>query len=117
MGRLCHLQNRCGKIEGREQKIMRKKLLIIVVILFCLFSVSASIIIWNVYEKTMSGNNFLSSGAEMQIKQGDTELQADVEESFLSGDGKALKEKRKGYVMQITVENSGDSGEDFAGTL
>lgn len=69
------------------------KLLKIVVILFCMFSVFAGIEKLDVYAKDALNG------------------------SYLSGDVKELKEKRNGYVMQITVENMGESGEDFTGTV
>ncbi|MCM1263948.1 MAG: hypothetical protein NC313_14650 [Butyrivibrio sp.] len=37
--------------------------------------------------------------------------------NYLTGNIKMLKEERKCYVMQVTVENTGDSDEDFTGTL
>lgn len=81
--------------EGSE-KIMRGKLLKIAVILFCIisvFCVFAGIEKLEVYAKDAPNG------------------------SYLSGDVKELKEKRNGYVMQITVENKGESGEVFNGTV
>lgn len=89
---------------------MRGKLLKTIVILFCLISV------FSVFAGVEKLVRYVQSASNDSSISGDDEA-PDYSGSSLSGDVKVLKEKRKGYVMQITAENNGEKGEDFTGIV
>lgn len=103
---------------------MRGKLLKIAVILFCIinvFCVFAGVEKLVRYVKSASNDSSLSGSEKVPDYSGSSltgsDEVRDYSGSYLSGDVKVLKEKRRGYVMQITAENNGENGVDFTGTV
>lgn len=100
---------------------MRGKLLKTIVILLCIISVFAGVEKLVRHVKSASNDSYISGCGMVpdysrSSLSGDEKM-PDYSVSYLSGDVEVLKEKRKGFVMQITVENKGESGEDFTGIV